>query len=110
MGVFAKTESGATSIGSPGSVARIEEEAAHVIRSDYYQGLLLTDEGKELLIYFSRTVGSNFTKMSSLEASNWIETEQKALFSFLAGVRYMYHKIDAERQHKLISQVLGMSI
>lgn len=102
-----KTESGATSIGSPGSAARIEEEAAHVIRSDFYQGLLLTDEGRELLTRFAKTVGSDFTKMTNLNASNWIETEQKALFSFLAGVRYMYHKIDIDRQRALISQVTG---
>jgi hypothetical protein len=105
--MFMKTESGATSIGSPGSAARIEEEAAHVIRSDYYQGLLLTDEGKELLTRFAKTVGSDFTKMTNLDASNWIETEQKALFSFLAGVRYMYHKIETDRQRALVSQVLG---
>lgn len=108
MSIFTKTESGATSIGLPGSAARIEEEAAQVIRSDYYQGLLLTDEGKELLTRFAKTVGSDFTKMTNLSASNWLETEQEALFSFLAGVRYMYHKIDIERQRALVSRALGI--
>jgi hypothetical protein len=85
-----KTESGALSVGAPNSAARFNSEARHALDASHYQVLLLTDEGKQLLARFAHSVGCDFFKMDAKEASNWIESEGKALFSFLCGATFIY--------------------
>ncbi len=87
-----KTESGALSVGAPNSAARFNSEADHALHASHYQVLLLTDEGKQMLARFARSVGCDFSKMDAKEASNWIDQEYKALFSFLCGVTFIYSK------------------
>lgn len=58
-----------------------------------YQLLLLTDEGRQLLSRFAKSVGCSFENMDNTQASNWIDTEHKALFSFLCAVSFLYQKL-----------------
>jgi hypothetical protein len=86
-----RTESGALSIGAPNSDARFVAEATHAMGVQY-QCLLLTDEGRQLLSRFAKSVGCDFSRMDNLQASNFIDSEYKALFSFLCGVTFLSHK------------------
>ena len=86
-----RTESGALSIGAPNSSARFIQEATHAMELEY-QCLLLTDEGRQLLARFAKSVGCDFSQMDNLQASNFIDSEYKALFSFLCGVTFLSHK------------------
>ena len=87
-----KTASGATSIGAPHSAARYASEAQHAADSQY-QVLLLTEEGRSLLSRFARSVGFEIEKMDDEEASNFIDNNYVALFSFLCGVTFCFSKI-----------------
>lgn len=87
-----QTISGAISSGAPNSPARFASEAAHAIENAY-QLLLLTDEGRELLRRFFRSVGSDFDSMPPDVVSVEIVRESKALFSFLCGVTFMFSKL-----------------
>jgi len=87
-----KTESGALSIGAPNSDARFISEATHAMESQY-QCLLLTDEGRQLVSRFAKSVGCDFSRMDNIQASNFIDSEYKALFSFLCGVTFLSSKV-----------------
>jgi len=86
-----KTASGALSIGAPNSAARYASEAVNAM-DNQYQALLLTDEGRQLLTRFAKSVGCDFTCMDNEQASNWIDQEHKALFSFLCGITFIEKK------------------
>jgi hypothetical protein len=86
-----RTESGALSVGAPNSVARFASEASNAM-DNQYQSLLLTDEGRQLLSRFARSVGANLDHMDNTQASNFIDSEYKALFSFLCGVTFISNK------------------
>ena len=87
-----KTASGALSIGAPHSAARYNSEATHAI-DNQYQLLLLTEEGRCLLSRFALSVGCEIEGMDDTQASNFIDQEYKALFSFLCGVTYTFSKL-----------------
>jgi hypothetical protein len=87
-----KTASGATSIGAPHSAARYKEEALHAAENQP-QLLFLTEEGRELIGRFAKSVGCDFSLMTNDDASNWLESELKALYCFLCGVNFCFSKI-----------------
>ena len=86
------TASGALSIGAPHSAARYNSEATHAM-GNAYQLLLLTEEGRVLFSRFAGSIGCDFSRMTNEDASDVMEREGKALFSFLSGVSFTFAKL-----------------
>jgi len=92
------TESGAVSVGSPGSLARIHEECLNASDSSYHL-LLLTEEGREVLGAFAKTTGCDWKQMQEYNKENegsiagWIKKNELQLHIFISGIKTAFQAL-----------------